>query len=103
MAKSKEIYTYGFPEGQEWPKGVYPVPLDAIDNEAIEWPNGPIAVHLDSSAQFVGKVFEDRPGKLTTAVVIPQNKWVPPERHLSYFDKRIPEGNEDAILDFAKR
>lgn len=103
MAKSKEIYTYGFPEGQEWPEGVSPIPLDANANKPIEWPGDPIVVHLDSSAEFVSRVLDDKPGKLTTAVVVPQDKWVPPQRHLPYFNKRIPDGDKDAILNFANQ
>lgn len=99
----KEVYTYGFPKDKKWPEGICPLPLDASGDGTIEWPSGPIAVHLDSSAEFVRKVFGDRPGKLTTAVVFPRDKWVPPKRHLSYFNTRILDGDGDAILAFAKQ
>lgn len=96
----KEIYTYGFPRDKRWPEGVYPVPLEPSGDGNIEWPRGPIVVYFDSSAEFVRKVFRGRPGKLTTAVVIPPDKVIPPERHLAYFGGRILEDDEQGILAF---
>lgn len=103
LSRSKEVYTYGFSKDQRWPEGICPVPLDSSVDGTIDWPHGPIVVHLDSSAEFVSKVFGGKSGRLTTAVVIPHNRWVPPERHLAYFDKQIPDGDENAILAFAKQ
>lgn len=96
----KEVYTYGFAKDQKWPEEICPVPLDELGPKIIKWPGGPIVVSFDKSAAFVRQVADQRPGGLRTAVLLPDG-WTPPARHLAYFDKRIPDGDKDAILDFA--
>lgn len=100
---SKELYTYGFPKDKGWPEGICSVPLDISSLQTLGWPSGPFLVHHDASKEFVNRVAQDRPGKLRTAVVVPQNEWVQPERHLAYFNTRIPDGDEAAILTFVQQ
>lgn len=100
MSKSKEVYTYGFSKDRKWPEGVYPVPLDASGNEAIEWPSGPIVVSFSKSAAFVRQVANEKPGSLITAVLLPKDRWTPPERHIPYFNRKIWDGDESALVAF---
>lgn len=102
---SKEVYTYGFSKEQKWPEGIRPIPVDTASMQILgwpftKWPSGPFLVHYNASKEFVSKVAGDKPGKLRTAVIVPQGEWVPPERHLAYFDKRIQGADKEAILDF---
>lgn len=103
LSKEKEVYTYGFPRDKRWPEEICPVPVDTTNLQALGWPSGPFLVHHGASKEFVNRVAQDRPGKLRTAVVVPQNEWVQPERHLAYFNTRILDGDRDAILAFVRQ
>lgn len=97
---SKELYTYGFLKDKKWPEGVSPVPLDASGPEVIEWPSGPIIVSFDNSAAFVRQVADRKPGHLRTAVLLPKGGWIPPARHIPYFNRKIRDGDESTLAAF---
>lgn len=97
---SKEVYTYGFSQDRRWPDGIHPVPLDASGPEVIEWPSGPIIVIFDNSAAFVQQVADKKPGCLRTAVLLPKDGWIPPVRHIPYFNQKIRDGDENALAAF---